>query len=65
MSIPAQSSANATQSYGPFRWAGVPTTELNGIALKGAKLIDTTNGLDYINTGTLASNTWTKVGTQT
>lgn len=34
-------------------------------ALKGAKLIDTTNGLDYINTGTTSAPTWTKTGTQT
>lgn len=33
-------------------------------APKGAKLIDTTNGLDYMNTGTAAAPTWTKVGTQ-
>jgi hypothetical protein len=34
-------------------------------ARKGAKLIDTTNGIDYINTGTPLDPTWTKVGTQT
>jgi hypothetical protein len=34
-------------------------------ALKGAKLIDSTNGLDYINTGTPNAPTWTKTGTQT
>ena len=34
-------------------------------ARKGAKLIDTTNGIDYINTGTALDPTWTKVGTQT
>lgn len=34
-------------------------------APKGAKLIDTTNGIDYINTGADANPTWTKVGTQT
>jgi hypothetical protein len=31
----------------------------------GAKLIDITNGIDYINTGTALAPTWTKVGTQT
>lgn len=31
---------------------------------KGALVTDTTNGLLYINTGTAASPTWTKVGTQ-
>lgn len=34
-------------------------------APKGAKLVDTTNGIDYINTGTADAPTWTKVGTQT
>lgn len=33
-------------------------------AAKGAKLIDTTNGIDYINTGTDQAPTWTKTGTQ-
>lgn len=33
-------------------------------APKGAKLVDTTNGIDYINTGTASAPTWTKVGTQ-
>lgn len=32
---------------------------------KGTKLIDTTNGIDYINTGTADAPTWTKVGLQT
>lgn len=34
-------------------------------APKGAKLVDTTNGIDYINTGTANAPTWTKTGTQT
>ena len=34
-------------------------------APKGALLTDTTNGILYINTGTGADPTWTKVGTQT
>jgi hypothetical protein len=34
-------------------------------APKGALLQDTTNGILYINTGTAAVPTWTKVGTQT
>jgi len=34
-------------------------------APKGALLSDTTNGILYINTGTAAAPTWTKVGTQT
>jgi hypothetical protein len=32
---------------------------------KGQLLTDTTNGILYINTGTAAAPTWTKVGTQT
>lgn len=31
---------------------------------KGATLTDTTNGVAYVNTGTAAAPTWTKVGTQ-
>lgn len=34
-------------------------------APKGAKLVDTDNGIDYINTGTTSAPTWTKTGTQT
>lgn len=49
----------------PFVSAGVPTTAFNGVAPKGALCIDKTNAILYINTGTLASNTWTKVGLQT
>lgn len=32
---------------------------------KGKKLVDTTNAIDYINTGTPTAPTWTKTGTQT
>lgn len=51
----------------PLQNAGAPT---NGVtfanqAAKGALLIDTTNAIIYINTNTVASPTWTKVGTQT
>lgn len=43
-----------------------PGADATGLgAPKGAKLVDTTNGIDYINTGTPAAPTWTKVGTQT
>lgn len=42
---------------------GVAATALG--APKGATLVDTTNGIAYINTGTAAAPTWTKVGTQT
>lgn len=41
---------------------GVDATALN--AAKGATLVDTANGILYINTGTPAAPTWTKVGTQ-
>lgn len=34
-------------------------------APKGAVLTDTTNGIAYVNTGTAASPTWTKIGVQT
>lgn len=54
-----------TTGYGPFVSAGVPTTAFNNIAEKGAICIDTTNGKQYTNTGTKASNTWTVTGTQT
>lgn len=43
--------------------AGVDAT-LRGSA-KGTLVIDTTNGILYINTGTAVAPTWTKVGTQT
>lgn len=33
-------------------------------AAKGAQLVDTTNGINYVNTGTGYVPTWTKVGTQ-
>ena len=34
-------------------------------APKGARLTDYSNGIEYINTGTALSPTWTKIGTQT
>lgn len=50
----------------PLRNAGAPTNAVTfaGIAAVGAILIDTTNGKEYINTGTQASPTWTVVGAQ-
>lgn len=52
----------------PLRSAGAPVDGTSGTgagrAPKGAKLIDTTNGVDYINTGTQASPAWVKTGTQ-
>ena len=55
----------------PITSAGAPVNGIVGTgtaagrAPKGAKLTDTTNGIDYINTGTQASVVWTKTGTQT
>jgi len=47
--------------------AGAPTNGVTGtnVAGKGCLLADTTNGILYINTGTLIATVWTKVGTQT
>lgn len=42
--------------------AGVSPTARG--AAKGSLLIDTTNGILYINTGTAPGSVWTKVGTQ-
>lgn len=53
----------------PFRNAGAPVanTTLLGIAVVGSRLIDTTNGKDYICTATNGTSTitWTVVGAQT
>lgn len=43
--------------------AGINATHRNAAA--GAQLVDTTNGVLYINTGSPGSPTWTVVGTQT
>lgn len=49
----------------PLRQAGAPDgTSYAGKAAPGAILIDTTNTTVYINTGTQAAPTWTKIGTQ-
>ena len=62
-----EQTTNAVPGYGLYRKAGAPVdgTTMATVALKGALLIDTTNAILYINTGTQASPTWTKVGTQT
>lgn len=65
-------SARGGMHFGNDVWiltfAGVPVNGASGTfagqAGKGSKLIDYTNGVDYINTGTKASPTWTKTGTQ-
>jgi hypothetical protein len=63
----SQAAASGGGGYGPLLNAGAPTngTTGAGTAAKGALLIDTTNAILYENTNTLASPTWTKVGTQT
>lgn len=57
-----EQSTNEVPSYGPFRKAGAPVNggsgTMAGVALKGAILIDTTNGVLYINSNTQASPTW-------
>lgn len=49
-------------------FAGAPVSGTSGTAVgiagPGCLLVDTTNKFLYINTNTLASPTWTKVGTQ-
>lgn len=66
---PASSAQSAAGSLGPFANAGAPVDGTSGtqkgFAAPGALLVDTTNKILYINTNTLASPTWTKVGTQT
>jgi len=55
-----------TSGYGPFVKAGVPgSSDFAAVAEKGAIAIDTTNGIQYTNSGTKATPTWTKTGTQT
>ena len=50
----------------PFTKAGaLANGDFNGQADKGDQATDTVNGKLYVNTGTLASTTWTVVGTQT
>lgn len=65
-SVTTDGSRGATEiGYGPYLSAGIPAGGfLNGVAQKGALVIDTTNGKLYINTGTLAGTVWTVVGAQ-
>jgi hypothetical protein len=61
--VPAAQAAPA--SYGPFTSAGVPGSGyLNGVAEKGALVVNTATGIWYANTGTLAATAWTVVGAQ-
>ena len=65
ISRPGAVADGSVGSIGAFESAGVPASGyLNGVAKKGAVVTDTTNGILYINTGTLASTVWTKVGLQ-
>ncbi len=58
-------SGSAAGDIGPFESAGIPASGyLNGIAKKGALVIDTTNGKLYVNTGTLAATVYTVAGAQ-
>jgi hypothetical protein len=54
------------QSQATFVNAGAPTNwtsgTLAGIATVGSQVIDTTNGVTYLNTGTAASPTWQATG---
>lgn len=59
-------SGGGRAGLGPFASPGVPASGfLNGIAEKGAVVTDTTNGIQYTNTGTKASTVYTKTGLQT
>ena len=62
----AAGTLGATQvGYGPYLNAGVPAAGfLNGVAQKGALVINTATGVLYANTGTLAATAWTVVGAQ-
>lgn len=52
-------------SYGPFTSPGVPAAGyLNGIAAKGAQVVNTATGVWYSNTGTQAATAWTVIGAQ-
>lgn len=53
---PANDDEVALQRF--YTHAGVPATQYDGIAAKGALLIDTTNANLYINAGTKATNSW-------
>lgn len=60
---------NIIEPAGPhaeYAKAGAPSDgDFDGVAEKGSRLVDTTNGKLYINTGTKADTTWTLVGAQT
>jgi hypothetical protein len=68
--IAGSNNAWSGSGYGtPLRNAGAPSNGTSGTyanqnAGAGAMLIDTTNGKEYINTGTAASPTWAVVGSQ-
>jgi hypothetical protein len=55
----------ADQSILPVTYAGAPSGSTGaGDCARGTLLIDTVNGILYINTGTKTTPVWTKVGAQ-
>ena len=72
MAAEIASSVNAFAGSGlgtPLRNAGAPSNGTSGTyanqnAGKGARLIDITNGKEYINSNTAASPTWDVLGSQ-
>jgi len=66
--IDAQGGIHLGNDVWLFSNAGTPVAGVAGDgatwAGKGSKCYDYTNGVDYINTNTKASPTWTKTGTQ-
>lgn len=62
LAIPSQTVAGDGTVAIAETTAGVTATG-RGASI-GATLLDTTNGIEYINTGTALAPTWTKVGTQ-
>lgn len=42
-----------------------PVGRGDGECIKGVQLVDSVNGISYVNTGTVLAPVWTKIGTQT
>lgn len=67
--IPIKNLIPGTGANQPLKFAGAPVNGTSGTfagrAPVGVLLVDTTNSITYQNSGTVASPTWTKVGTQT
>lgn len=63
--MPVISSTNTIKgTYGPLRFEGVPDVTTQVGAEKGAMLVNTLTGVQYTNTGTGVTPTWTVVGAQ-